>query len=129
MKLARTVKYAGPAVLLPLLFAAPAFAQFEVNPDHFDSAQASTQKNPAPKVKANQAQPGSAKHSANKKSSKNNAAAANSASNKAAQSAGQANATSTATSAKAKKLQSQNKNRTSSPMQHLSAHVTPVPRE
>lgn len=54
MKMLRTFIWTGPFLLFFLLFAAPAFAQFEVSPDHFDDqptqakkAATSTKKNAA----------------------------------------------------------------------------------
>lgn len=128
MKLVRKFRYAGPAMLLFLLFAAPAFAQFEVSPDHFDNQQAATKKNPAPKAKAQQKQQDAAKQSTNGKASTNASATANSASSKASQSSGQKNA-STAAAKHSTKLQSQSKTRTLPAAQHLSATANPVPRE
>ncbi len=56
MKLVRKIQYVCPIVLLPLLFAVPALAQFEVNPDHFDNSPAKTSRKPAQKAKARTAQ-------------------------------------------------------------------------
>jgi hypothetical protein len=127
MKLVRKLKYAGPAMLLSLLFAAPAFAQFEVSPDHFDS-QPTAKEKPAPKSKARQARQDGSKQPADGRTSTNAAVTAtNSASNPASRPAGQANATTTTAPASvATAKQSQGKNRTS---QHLSARANPVPRE
>lgn len=51
MKVLRTFLSAGPSVVLFLFFAAPAFAQFEVNPDHFDNQPATTVQKPVKSAK------------------------------------------------------------------------------
>jgi hypothetical protein len=77
----RKIFCAGPFVVLFLFFAAPAFAQFEVNPDHFDNEQNQTPQKPVTiaKKKTPQVNPasqtGSAHANAAKKSTTANAAA------------------------------------------------------
>jgi hypothetical protein len=131
MKLVRMLKYAGPAVLLSLLFAAPALAQFEVNPDHFDNSQTTNSKKPVQKAKGQQAKQDASKP-ADAKSSTNATAGAGSASQDA-QPSGQANRASTAAKSSgpsSPKLKSQGKTRTAWADRHLSAQVAaPVPRE
>lgn len=129
MKLFRKIGYAGPAALLVLLFAASAFAQFEVNPDHFDNSQATTKKKPVQKARA--ARPDASKQSAEGKSLTNaGTVAANNASNQVSQSTGQSAAASTPTKASgAAELQGQGKMKTSPSAQKLSAKAAPVPRE
>jgi len=51
MKVLRTFLSVGPSVVLFLFFAAPAFAQFEVNPDHFDNPPATTVQKPVKSTK------------------------------------------------------------------------------
>jgi hypothetical protein len=131
MKLVSKLKYAGPAVLL-LLFAAPAFAQFEVSPDHVDDQQTTKNKKPAPKAKAQHAQPNAARQSANGTSSANTGTTVNSASNQASQHPGPKNTSSAAakrSSTPATKLQSQSKKPNSPTAHHLSASANTVPRE
>jgi len=133
MKLVRTIQYVGPVVLLSLLFAAPALAQFEVSPDHFDNSPAKTGKKPAQKAKAQTTQQDGAKEMANVKSSTSAATvAANGTHNQVSQPSGQANSASTAANVSrvsSTKRQSRGKTQSSAPTQHLSAKATPVPRE
>lgn len=76
MNLLRKFACAGPAAVLFLLFAAPAFAQFEVNPDHFDNQPPSTQKTAQVK-KTSQRQHASRKPAALNPQAKTNLATAN----------------------------------------------------
>ena len=47
----RKLVCAGPFLVLFLFFAAPAFAQFEVSPDHFDNQPSQTPKKPVTTAK------------------------------------------------------------------------------
>ena len=133
MRLVRTIQYVGPVVLLSLLFAAPALAQFEVSPDHFDNSPAKTGKKPAQKAKTQTTQQVGAKKTANVKSSTSAATvAANSTNKPASQPSGEANSASTAanvSSVSSTKRQNQGKIQSSRSDQHLNAKATPVPRE
>src|SRR5262245_48852375 len=130
MKLIRKLKYVGPAVLLSFLFAAPAFAQFEINPDHFDNPQTPAKK-PVQKTKAKKAATDASTQPAEAKSVKAANSAATNSTAKTSASSGQAKTTGTgaqgsrATAAK----QSQGKTKTSPPDQPLSEEALVVPRE
>jgi hypothetical protein len=52
MKLLSEIRYAGTFAFFVLLFAAPAFAQFEVSPDHFEDQPPAKAKVNAAKKKA-----------------------------------------------------------------------------
>lgn len=125
MKLVRKFRYAGPAMLLSLLLAAPAFAQFEVSPDHFDSPQTKTTKKPVQKARTRQTGADASKHSAAGKSSTTAAMAATSGTgSKRSRHAAQPNASATDAGSGSKI-----KNRKARPAQHLSAKATPIARE
>lgn len=129
MKLLRRLICASPVVLLFLLFADPAFAQFEINPDHFDNPQPTTSKKPVQKTKTQNTT--AAKQSANGKSLTAADPAAMNSTSKTSQASGQAKTPptgakgSSATAAK----QSQGKTKTSPPAQSQSEDALFVPRE